>query len=129
MVSVVDLTDQMAFIIDSLNQCEVHLIRHSTCRILKENPHYRLLDSVRSDLVHLNTEKKERLIYSIENYMRDSDFDRNEELSSVLKKVLDLVHQYVPHCTLLFKPKGSRRLLDLKNSFSSPACRKLFPNE
>jgi hypothetical protein len=97
MVSVVDLTDQMALVIDSLNRCEEHLIRHSPYRILKENPHYRLLDSVRSDLVHLNTEKKERLIYSIENYMRDSDFDRNEELSSVLKKVLDLVHQYVPN--------------------------------
>ena len=129
MVSVVDLTDQMALVIDSLNRCEEHLIRHSPYRILKENPHYRLLDSVRSDLVHLNSEKKERLIYSIEKYLRDPDLDRNEELSGVLKKVIKLVEQYVAHRTLLFKPKGSRSFIDPEKPFSSPARRKLFPDE
>ena len=129
MHSVVDLTDQMTLVIDSLNRCEQHLVRQSSYRILKENPHYRLLESVRSDLVHLNSEKKERLIYSIEKYLRGSDFERNEELSGVLKKVIELVEKYVPHCTLLFKPKGSRRFIDPEKPFSSPARRKLFPDE
>jgi LytS/YehU family sensor histidine kinase len=68
------------------------------------------LESVRSDLVHLNSEKKERLIYSIEKYLRDPDLDRNEELSGVLKKVIKLVEQYVAHRTLLFKPKRLKKL-------------------
>ncbi|MBM3196313.1 MAG: hypothetical protein FJZ62_06190 [Chlamydiae bacterium] len=129
MHSVVDLTDQMTLVIDSLNRCEQHLVRQSQYRILKENPHYQLLESVRSDLVHLNSEKKERLIYSIEKYLRDPDLDRNDELSGVLKKVIKLVEKYVPHCTLLFKPKGSRSFIDPEKPFSSPARRKLFPDE
>lgn len=76
----------------------------SPSNVSAQNPHRPLLESVRTDILHFDEEKRQRIIYNITTYLHEHTAD-DPELNSVLERILEVVRTFKQSQTLLFSPK------------------------
>lgn len=83
-------------VLQTIPDCQREVERvMSDSQVTASNPHRRLLESVRSDLEHVDDEKKNRMIYYIDKYVKDhSNASENEELIAVLSRILEVLNRY-----------------------------------
>lgn len=89
-----------------------------------DNPHRFILNEIREDLLHLDSEKVQRIIFMVNKHC--AKHQPTEKLEVLLKRVLEVVQNYSESGAIFTSPQKSSSAVTIGHD-TPPACaRKLF---
>lgn len=76
----------------------------SPSNVSPDNPHRTLLENIRIDLIHVDEEKLDRIVYNVERYLSQHP-DDDPEFISVLNRILEVVKHFEKSNEIIFTPE------------------------
>ena len=89
-----------------------------------DNPHRFILDEIRDDLLHLDREKVERIIFIVNQHC--AKHEPTGELAVLLERVLEVVRNYSEAGTIFTSPHKSSSPVTISHDTTPNCARKLF---
>ena len=89
-----------------------------------DNPHRFILDEIREDLLHLDSEKVERIIFMVNQHC--AKHQPSGELSVLLERVLEVVQNYSKNGTIFTSPQKPSSPSTINRDTRPDCARKLF---
>ncbi|MBF5059805.1 hypothetical protein [Candidatus Neptunochlamydia vexilliferae] len=86
--------------IDSYNQLKKQTM--SSSDVSKTNPYRPLLEDVRNCLLHFDSEKRNRIIFNITEFLENNPSD--QKLVEVMTRILQVVQSFINNKGVLFSP-------------------------
>ena len=126
----------MSFKIEALRTEINAVLQQAACRedaviemtppspVSQDNPHRFLLNEIREDLVHLDSEKVQRISFMVNQHC--AKHQPSEELTVLLERVLEVVRNYSTSGAIFTSPGRSSSSVAAGRDTNSECARKLF---
>ncbi|MFZ4673683.1 MAG: hypothetical protein ACOYL1_05010 [Chlamydiia bacterium] len=106
MIPVSELNARIICALSEIKSYECKRVETSLNASPRKASHNEFLESIRRDLIHFDPDKKERLKFSIERFVRKAGDASDQDFCFTMERVLELVLNFQNHHIVLKFPKS-----------------------